>query len=118
MSFVELLRVAALQPLHSTREVGPGGVEHEVEVRRHEAEGVDRPVEAVGAAAKVEEELAPVGDVEEDVASLDAARQHVEVPIRERRAENARHVRIKAHDRGSEAPVDKPARFRRNPDCL
>jgi hypothetical protein len=53
MAFVELLRVPAVQELHPARHGVAGGVEHEVVVRRHEAERMHRPAEALDAALKV-----------------------------------------------------------------
>jgi hypothetical protein len=73
MALVELLRVAAVQPLQPARELEPGGVEHEVVVGRHQAQRVDRPVEALDAAPEVREKPTPVGVVEKDVAPVDAA---------------------------------------------
>jgi len=91
VAFVELLRVAAVQQLEPAREPLPRRVEDEVVVRRHEAEGVDRPVEPVDAAPEVREEVTAVGVVLEDGAARGAARDHMEVPVGERRAENASH---------------------------
>jgi hypothetical protein len=91
MALVELLRVAAVQPLEPARELVSRGVEHEVVVRRHEAERVHRPAEPLDAPAKVSEELPAVGVVAKDVAAAGTPRDDVEVPVRERRAENPGH---------------------------
>ena len=107
MAFVELLRVAAVQELHSARELVPRGVEDEVVVRRHQAERMERPLEALDAATEVCQELAAVVVVEEDVAAVDAPRDHVEVAVGERRAEHARHDSMKPHDRCGEAPCGR-----------
>jgi hypothetical protein len=66
-------------------------VQDEVVVRGHEAEGVDRPVEALDAAPEVREELAAVGVVAEHGAAVDAARDYVEVPVGEQHAGQASH---------------------------
>jgi hypothetical protein len=91
VAFVELLCVAAVQEAESPRERVPRGVEDEVVVGGHEAEGVDRPVEPLDASPEMREELAAVGVVSEDRAAVDAARDRVEVPVGEQHAWQARH---------------------------
>jgi hypothetical protein len=101
VSPVELLGVAAVQELHPAREGVAAGVEDEVVVRRHQAERVHLPPEAIDAAAEVRQEVAAVGRVEEDVAAGGSARVDVEVAVGERRAENAGHV---SDESGRSAP--------------
>lgn len=91
MAFVELLRVAAVQLLDPAREPVSRRVEDEVVMRRHEAEGVDRPVEPLDASPEMREELTAVEVVVEDVAARDATRDHVEVTVGEKCAKHPRH---------------------------
>jgi hypothetical protein len=98
---IQLLREASVQELHSAREGVAGGAEDEVVVRRHKAEGGHRPLELSDAAAKVSEEVAAIGGVEEDVAAGGSPCEHVEVAVRKRRAENAGHV---SDESGRSAP--------------
>jgi hypothetical protein len=99
VALVERLRVAALETLDAARQLRLSAVEDEVVVRRHQAERVHRPAEALGAGADVREEEAPVVVVAEDRAAVHAARHHVEVPVRKR---GSRHPRHAAHQ---SAPV-------------
>ena len=73
VALVERLRVAALQALEATREVRPRAVEHQVVVRRHEAEGVERPAVPLRARPQMGQKRAPVGVVAEDRAAVHAA---------------------------------------------
>jgi hypothetical protein len=95
MSFVERLRVAAVQTLEPPRELRLRRVQDDVVVRRHQAESVHRPPEPLRARAKEREEVPAVGVVDEDVAPSDAARHHVEVAVGKARAENAGHTPMK-----------------------
>jgi hypothetical protein len=88
---VERLRVVALQALESSRELRLGAVQDEVEVRRHQAERVHRPPVPLGTHPQGGEERAPVVVVPEDRAPVHAARDDVEVPVREAGAKDARH---------------------------
>jgi hypothetical protein len=88
---VERLRVAALEALDAAREVGPGAAEDEVVVRRHQAEGVERPAVALRAGVDVGQERAPVVVVAEDRAAVHAPGHHVEVAVRKRGSRHARH---------------------------
>jgi hypothetical protein len=88
---VERLRVAALQALEPSRELGLGAVQDEVEVRGHQTERVHRPSVPLGAHPQVGEERAPVVVVPEDRAPVHAAREDVEVPVGEAGAKDARH---------------------------
>ena len=92
VSLVELLRVASVEELHATGERGACCAEDEVVVRRHQAERVHRPVEALDAAAEVRQEVQAVGVVEVDVAGSDAAPVDVEVAVRERGSKDAGHA--------------------------
>ncbi len=47
MALVEQLRVSAVQALNPTREVDSPGVNDDVIVRRHQAEGMDDPAIAL-----------------------------------------------------------------------
>jgi hypothetical protein len=95
VALVERLRVAALEALDAARQLGLGAVEDQVVVRRHQAERMHRPAEALGAGADVCEEEPPVVVVAEDRAPVHAARHHVEVPVRKR---GSRHPRHAAHE--------------------
>lgn len=92
MALVEQLRVAAIQTLEAARELDARGVKHEVVVRRHQAERVDRPVEAFDAGAHMRQEHSPVGIVSDDGASVDPARDHMEVAIRKCGSKHPWHV--------------------------
>lgn len=99
MSFVEPLSVASVQALKTAGELAPGGVEHQVIVRRHETEGVDGPAVGLDACAHDCEERAPVVIVPEDRAPIDPSRDHVEVTVRKRGAEDAWHDASTVGDR-------------------
>lgn len=89
---VEQLRVATVQPLNSARELDSRGVEHEVVVRRHQAERVDGPVVALDADPHVGEEHPPVGVVSDDGAAVDPARDYMEIAIWKCGSKHPRHV--------------------------
>jgi hypothetical protein len=91
VALVERLRVAAEKTVHSSRQLGLGAVEDEVEVGRHQAERVHRPAEALDATVEAGEEEAPVVVVAVDRAAVHAARDHVEVAVGERRTRDAGH---------------------------
>ena len=88
---VETLCVPAEEPLQSTRELGLGRVENEVVVRRQEAERVQRPAIVLRAEENLSEKRAAIVVIAEDRAAVDAARHDVEVAVRERRSQDARH---------------------------
>jgi hypothetical protein len=96
VALVERLRVAALEPLNAPRELGLGAVQDDVVVRRHEAERVQRPAVSLGARPHVGQERAPVVVVPENRAAVHAATGDVEVAVRKRGSENARHASIQA----------------------
>jgi hypothetical protein len=108
VALVEGLRVAALEALDAAGELRLGAVEDEVVVRRHQAERVHRPVEALGAGSDVGEEEAPVVVVAEDRAAVDAARHHVEVPVRQRGSRHPRHRPIKPRPSPAVSPCGRP----------
>jgi hypothetical protein len=89
---IEPLRVAAVQVLHSARELLLRRLDDEVVVRPHQADGVHAPAVAVDALLEEAHEGVAVGIVAEDERAEDAARRDVEEPVRERRAKHARHV--------------------------
>lgn len=92
VALVERLRIAALQALETTRELHPRAVEDEMVVRRHEAKRVERPVIPLGARPHVGQERAPVVVVAEDRAAVHAACHDVEVAVRKRGSQDARHA--------------------------
>jgi hypothetical protein len=96
VALVELLGVAAEEPLQTARELRLGAVEDQVIVRRHETERVQLPAEALDAGLQEDEEPAPVVVVAEDRAAVDAARHDVEVAVRKRGPRHASHASIKA----------------------
>jgi hypothetical protein len=73
MSGIEVLRVSPFQQLQAAGELGLGGVEDEVEVRRHQAERVHRPAVTPDALSEEPQEVAAVVVVAEDRASVHAA---------------------------------------------
>jgi hypothetical protein len=83
VALVEGLAVVAQEPLEAARELGLRAVEHEVVMRRHQAERVQCPAVALGAETKSPEEGASVVVVAEDRAPVDAARGDVEIAVRE-----------------------------------
>jgi hypothetical protein len=92
VALVEGLRVAALEALDAAGQLGLGAVQHEVVVRRHQAERVHRPAEALDAGPDVGEEEPPVVVVAKDRAAVHAARHHVEVAVRKRGSRHPRHA--------------------------
>ena len=105
VALVERLPVAALEALDAARELGLRAVEDEVVVRRHQAERVHRPAEALDAGADVGEEEAPVVVVAEDRAAVHSARHHVEVPVRKRGSQHPRHAAHQTAPVGRRQPL-------------
>jgi hypothetical protein len=89
---VEPLRVASVQALQPAGQVRLGRVQDQVVVRRHEAQRMHRPPVTVRAELDEPQKRAPVVVVPEDRAAVDATREDVEVPIRQRCAKHARHA--------------------------
>jgi hypothetical protein len=79
---VEPERVDAVEPLHPSPKLRNRRLDDEVVVRRHQAEGVNGPTEAVDAIHQQPEEAQTVGLVPVDVAAVDAAGRDVEDPVR------------------------------------
>jgi hypothetical protein len=66
VSLVEVLAVAALQPLHPGRERLQLGAKHEVEVGSHETVGADQPLLGFSDPSKEREKAGTVSVVDED----------------------------------------------------
>ena len=81
MSLVERLRMPPFQELEAAGQVRLGALEDEVEVRRHEAERVDRPPIPLHAPGHEAEKVATILVVTEDRAAVDASREHVEEAV-------------------------------------
>jgi hypothetical protein len=79
---VESLGVAAVQELHSGRELGPRALDDEVEVVVHQTEGVHTPAEALDRLCEQAEKEAAIIVVQVDRAPGDPARRHVVDPVR------------------------------------
>jgi hypothetical protein len=88
---VESESVDPVQPLHSRPQSLDGGLEDQVVVGRHQAEGVDDPVEAVDAIREQREEVQAVRVVAKDGATVDAACRHVKDTVRKLAAEPSCH---------------------------
>jgi hypothetical protein len=88
---IELLGVRAVEILDAGREIRLRGPDEDVDVRPHQAEGVDAPRIAVDRPRKAAQVVAPiiVVAVEERVGDRDC--RDVEEPVGERRTEDARH---------------------------
>jgi hypothetical protein len=86
---VEVLRVAAVQPLHAVREVLALRLHHQVVVVAEQAVGGDAPVVAARDDEEHREEDEAVERVAVDHEPVDAARPHVEVAVGEQRAEDS-----------------------------
>jgi hypothetical protein len=80
---VEGLGVPAQQAVHPARELRLRRVQDEVEVRRHQAQRVHAPAEALDAGAEPGEEEASVLVVAENGAAAHATRHDVEVAVRQ-----------------------------------
>ncbi len=91
VSLVEALSVTPVQALEAAGEIAPGGVQHEVVVRRHETEGVDCPAVGFDVGVEVREKCAPVVVILEDRAPVDSPRDDVEVAVRKRGAKDPWH---------------------------
>jgi hypothetical protein len=92
VALVERLRVAALEALKASRELGLRAVQDEVVVRRHQAEGVQRPPVPLDARPNVCQKGAPIAVVPEDRAAVDSAGGDVEVAIGKRGAQDTGHA--------------------------
>jgi hypothetical protein len=89
---VEALGMAAAQVLDSGGELRLRRLDDRVVVVRHQAEGVDLPAVAVDGLRKELQEREPVVVVAHDRGPVDAARRHVEEPVRQLRAQDPRHI--------------------------
>lgn len=78
VTLVEAPRVRTVQSMHSVREVGSGQRCEHVKVTRHKAIGDARPSESVNGLRQKAHEQTPVGVVEKDRGSPDAARRDVQ----------------------------------------
>ncbi|HYS52376.1 MAG TPA: hypothetical protein VER58_01265 [Thermoanaerobaculia bacterium] len=72
-SAVEVLRITAIEPLHSTRESFGGQLNHQMKVIRHQRICSEDPVESIDTLAEEFEEMMAVPTVAKDFASLIAA---------------------------------------------
>jgi hypothetical protein len=97
VALVEVPRITPEESLEAAGELRLRALEHEVEVRRHQAERVDRPAVELGAGQKLSKEEAPIVVVAKDGAAVDSARRDVEVPIGQRGSQHARHALMEAH---------------------
>jgi hypothetical protein len=88
---VEALRVDAVQPLDAVGQVGAGGIDDEVVVRAHEAEGVAAPAVALDRLGQELEEQDAVVVVAEQELREHRMGGDVEVPVGQQGAEHARH---------------------------
>ena len=88
---VEALGVDAVEPLHAGGEVGAGGVDDEVVVRVHEAEGVAAPAVALDRLGQqLEEEHAVVVVLEQELGEHRVGGD-VEEPVGQQSPEQTRH---------------------------
>jgi hypothetical protein len=92
MALVESEGVDAVEPVDAARELLDIGMQDEVVVRGHQAEGVDRPPESVDAVGEETEEVQTVGVVPKDRATVHAPRRHVKDAVRELRPQLPRHA--------------------------
>jgi hypothetical protein len=90
---VEALRVPAAEVLHAGGQLGLRRLDDNVVVVRHQAEDVDRPAVAVDRLRQQLEKDEAIAVVADDRSAVDAARGDVEDPVRQLRAQQARHRR-------------------------
>jgi hypothetical protein len=92
VALVEELRVAAVEPLHASRQVLDGRLDEQVIVRVHKAVGVYLPAEGCGDHGQQVEEVDAVDVLEEDPRLPDAVRRDVEDPVRKVSPQQACHL--------------------------
>jgi hypothetical protein len=80
---VEALRILAIQPVHACRELAASGVEDQVVVRAHQAEGVATPLVLDDCFDEEPKERAAIVVVAIDSCSVDAPGSHVEDAVGE-----------------------------------
>jgi len=93
VSLVEALRVDPVEALHPAGEERAGGLDDEVVVGAHQAEGVGPPVAAVDHAGEEAEERTPVVVVPVGVRAGDGTGGDVVDPVREVASQLSRHRR-------------------------
>jgi hypothetical protein len=81
VALVEPESVDPVQSLHSGPQSVDRGLEDQMVVRRHQAERVDDPVEAIDAIGEERKEVQAVRVVAKDGATVDAARRDVKDTI-------------------------------------
>jgi hypothetical protein len=91
VAVVEAPGVRSVQPLDAGGEVGPGGVDHQVVVRVHEAEGVAAPAVALDRLGQQRKEEDAVVVVLEEELGEHRVGGDVEEPVGQQGAEQARH---------------------------
>jgi hypothetical protein len=91
VSSVESLRVAAVQSLHSSREIGSGRLHNEMKVVWHQTVGVTGPPSPRDDLSEEGEKGAPIAVILEDDLPPIAARGDVVDPVRLGDSEAARH---------------------------
>jgi hypothetical protein len=101
---VEALGIRTAESMHAGRDPLPRRLDQQVEVRAHQAPGVNAPCEGPRDAPEEKPKALAVDVVEDDVSSRDAARGDVEdAVVREVRSGEAGHVK---------STVARPARRR------